>query len=347
MQHHSILFDAERMKYPHTGLYHFCLNLAKAIEHNLQSNEQLHCLVPQQEQHFFKHSLTVKPWHKLFAPSKKITIWHATHQGTNFWPSNKKTPVVLTIHDLNYYHDNNKSQEKKDAFLKDLQQKINKSQHLTFISNFTMQDCESLLTLGNKPCTVIHNGCNIQQVTIQQPAHKPTKPFLFTIGTIAEKKNFHVLPALLVGNNYELIIAGITQNKNYKQQIIEEATRLQVLDRVVFTGAVDEATKQWYFENCTAFVFPSLAEGFGLPVIEAMYFGKPVFLSTATSLPEIGGDAAYYFSNFEVTHMQSVLQNGLEDYANHNKKAMVQQRAAMFSWQYAALQYLEVYRTLY
>ena len=73
------------------------------------------------------------------------------------------------------------------------------------------------------------------------------------------------------------MIAGVTHQPWYQRKIEEEAKRLGVTERVIFTGAISENDKYWYYQNCTAFVFPSIAEGFGLPVIEAMYFGKPVF----------------------------------------------------------------------
>ncbi len=127
------------------------------------------------------------------------------------------------------------------------------------------------------------------------------------------KKNFHVLPALLVGNDHELIISGV--ETPYKSKIMEEAEKFGVTDRVKITGTISEEDKAWYYKNCTAFVFPSIAEGFGLPVIEAMHFGKPVFLSTHTSLPEIGGDAAFYFPTFEPADMQATFANGMAEFA--------------------------------
>ena len=162
-----------------------------------------------------------------------------------------------------------------------------------------------------------------------------------------EKKNFHVLPALLAGNNFILVIAGITKSKSYRLEILKEAARYGVEKRVVFTGPVSENDKQWYYKNCEAFVFPSLAEGFGLPVLEAMYFGKPVFLSTYTSLPEIGGDVSYYFQSFDKEDMQLTLKQGLQNYKAPGVSERIIERAASFSWKESAMKYLDVYRSLY
>ena len=83
-----------------------------------------------------------------------------------------------------------------------------------------------------------------------------------------------------------------------------------------------------------------------LPVIEAMYFGKPVILSTHTSLPEIGGSAAYYFENFEPQHMQIVLCDALEDHKKNNRVNEIKSRALLFNWKQTAHQYHEVYKKL-
>lgn len=349
----QILFDAERMKYPHTGLYHFCLHLGNAILENADADkEKINLFIPQNEQSSFPINsklLQLKYWHKVFLPStKQIDAWHATHQDTQYFPFKKNIPTVLTIHDLNYLNDPLKSSSKKKSFYNDLKKKIETANHLTFISQFSLNDFKQHFNVENKPSTVIYNGCNIIEIeNVLPPKNKPSNPFLFTIGTITEKKNFHVIPALLANTDYHLIIAGITQNEDYKQQIIKEAKRHRVENRIIFANAISENDKQWYYKNCEAFIFPSLAEGFGLPVIEAMYFGKPVFLSTATSLPEVGGNVAYYFSTFDAEDMQQTLALGLRDFKEKNMAKAVKERANQFSWQNAAIDYLNVYRSLY
>jgi glycosyltransferase involved in cell wall biosynthesis len=171
-------------------------------------------------------------------------------------------------------------------------------------------------------------------------------PFLFSIGMILPKKNFHVLPRLLEHNDYELLIAGKTQG-DYFKRIEEEAAKYGVSSRVKLLGSITDEEKYWYYKNCTAFMFPSVAEGFGAPVVEAMHFGKPVFLSDKTSLPEIGGDAAYYFKQFDNEHMRQVFEQGLTHYAANNPAGMIQQHAQKFSWDTNAREYMKLYRSLY
>jgi glycosyltransferase involved in cell wall biosynthesis len=355
--HHStqvknkkIIFDCERMKYPHTGLYHFCLQLGKAIENNKDDKEELTFYVREKEHGAFgnnAHYLNQHSLHKFWMPVlSDYNIWHSTYQGTQYMPTRSNIKVVLTIHDLNFIHEG-KSQDKIKRELKKLQKKIDRADHIVAISKFTLQDIEKHLDLKGKPATVIYNGCNFVSIPdLKEPEVNPNRKFIYTIGTITDKKNFHVLPALLVNNDYQLVVSGIVQSEEYFNKIVAQAELHGVSDRVLFTGAVSENDKQWFMKNCEAFVFPSLAEGFGLPVIEAMHFGKPVLLSSLTALPEIGGDAAYYFDSFEPEAMQACFSNSLEHFRKFGEPEKVKQRAAFFNWDNAAKEYLEIYRQL-
>ena len=354
MDRKRILFDCERMKYPYTGLFNFCYYLGHHLINAVdKEREEMVFFMPQNAVASFPanvEKIVVKPWYKLVLPSlDDITVWHATQQDSSYFPYKSKVPVVLTVHDINYFNDDSKSNKKKGHFIRTLQKMVNRSQYITFISQHSLHDFTRYIDIGNKPHSVIYNGCNIQEMDVVTTPAVPLqgKRFLFSIGTITDKKNFHVLPRLLQGNDYLLVIAGITQSEDYRKRILEEARQYGVSERVILTGPVNENDKQWYLQHCEAFVFPSLAEGFGLPVVEAMYYGKPVFLANATSLPEVGGTSAYYFDDFDAAGMSTVLEQGLLDYHQHNRKPAIVQRAGLFSWQRAAAAYLEVYRQLY
>ena len=341
--------DCERMKYPFTGLYYYCLHLKKNLQAIIH-DEKLCFYIREMNKDLFRHDCVFNQHslHKFFFPSlKDYSIWHSTYQGTMYYPWKQKIKILFTVHDLNFLYDESKPDWKKKRYLSQIAAKIDRADHVVAISNFVLTDIKKHINIDGKECSVIYNGCNIEEiVTPAEPLLKPTTPFLFTVGTIVDKKNFHVLPPLLQKNDWQLIIAGITNSEEYKIRIIEEANALGVADRVIFTGSVSENDKQWYYQNCEAFVFPSISEGFGLPVIEAMYFGKPVILSTHTSLPEIGGSAAYYFEDFEPQHMQTVLYNALEDHRTNNRENEIKNRASFFNWKQTACQYHEVYKKL-
>jgi len=273
-------------------------------------------------------------------------VWHATTTISWYKPFNRSTKFVFTIHDLNFLLEDADNIRSNSALLNKIQQRVNRADHLTFISKYAMEVAMQYLQLADKPRSVIHNGSTVKEfVGFDAPGYKPVKPFLFSIGLVQPRKNFHVLPPLLKGNDYELIIAGLN-HFDYKNEVEKEIKKWGVGDRVKLVGAITEEEKYWYYKNCAAFLFPSFAEGFGLPVLEAMHFGKPVFLSTHTCLPEIGGDVAYYFDSFEPESMQQTFEKGMVNYQQHTPIEKIKQRAALFSWDLAAAEYLHIYSTV-
>lgn len=352
----SVLLDCERMKYPHTGLYHFCLNLGLNLARQKSSADQLTFFLSEKEDKTFGNSEQYL-WKQRandiripfsrgynFSPADDVFhVWHMTHQTSRYRPT--KARMVLTIHDLNFLYDD-PSERKQHKYLRLIQDRIDRADHVVCISNYCREDVEKKLDVKNKAVSVIYNGCSVISVsTPSDPAYKPGRPFLFALGTILPKKNFHVLPSLLKKFKGELVIAGMGGN-DYEKFILSEAKKNSVEDRVKIIGSISEEEKYWYYRNCEAFLFPSIAEGFGLPVIEAMSLGKPVFLSTNTSLPEVGGPHAYYFKNFDPVVMQDELLRGLNDFTAMKKETEIKTWAGQFSWERAAKAYWDIYRSL-
>ncbi len=347
----KIVFDAERMRYAQTGLYYYCLHLGNALlQQQDNHNAQLGFYINKQNIQLFKTASFYYTHHSLYKHymrlAGKADLWHCTFQGTNYFPSSANTRIVFTVHDINFLHENLPLKKQKNYF-NNLKKKTQNTDIIIAISEFVKNDLLKNNLAEENKIRVIYNGSNINDAIIAEaPANIPSSPFIFTIGILTEKKNFHVLSALLVNNNYVLIIAGIVNDIEYKQKIISTAKKLKVEERVIFAGAITESEKYWYYQHCLAFVFPSLAEGFGLPVIEAMHFGKPVILSKATSLPEIGGEHAYYFDNFNEEHMQHKLVTTLKDYAENNKAEAIKNWSKKFDWKITAEKHWQVYESL-
>jgi len=350
-----IVFDCERMKYDNTGLYYFCLNLGIHLQKNLDHyDEDLGFYVPPPGLNMFGRNTFYLPqnsWQKFYMPNvTKFDIWHSCYQFTRYMPKrNKKIRVILTIHDLNYLYEN-MSEARRMRLHRRVQGNIDRADAIVCISDFARKDVLTYCKTDNKPIHVIYNGTNeLSSPTLYSHSYKPERPFVFTLGVIARKKNFHVLLPLLEQNHdMELLIAGRLDEPKYLRFIRDSAREMNVEKNLRVLGLISEPEKSWYFRNCYAFAFPSIAEGFGLPVTEAMSVGKPVFLSNKTALPEIGSNAAFYFRNFNADHMQQVFSNGMKQYEKQkNMPQKIMQRSASFSWDKAARQYIEVYRSLY
>ncbi|WP_158796535.1 glycosyltransferase family 1 protein [Pedobacter sp. L105] len=335
------------MKYPHTGLFEYCHHLGLALKDSAALHDHIKYYLRDGDQQYFDPAsefLVRKVLHKFIFPNySKVDLWHITHQTSVYVPKSDKIKKVLTIHDLNFLYEEKPAWKQKN-YLQKHQRNIDRADHIVAISNFTKNDILKYLHTDGKPITVIYNGCaDVPVLKDLKPSYQPSAPFLFALGTVNAKKNFHVLIPLLVNNDMELIISGRI-DPAYQQKIMDEAQKYNVTSRVKVTGPVSDQDKAWYFKNCEAFLFPSLAEGFGIPPIEAMRFGKPTFLSRTTSLPEIGGTAAYYFDNYDPEHMQKVFRDGMNDYQQKQPAADIIKHASQFNWETSAAAYWKVYK---
>lgn len=335
---------------PYNGLYIFSCGLGEHLLNHTREYEELNYYLPKDKFGYFGDKpkyITHLRFHKFFQPgTSRFDVWHLTTGISRYRPFNRKTKVVYTIHDVNFMNSDQENPNHKRRTLALMQRNVNRADHIVCISHYAREFAGKHLDFGDKPVSIIYNGCTIKDhLGFEDPVNKPERPFLFSIGLVQPHKNFHVLPPLLLGNNYELIIGGLNHFE-YAKKIMEEAKRWNVEGRVKLIGPLSEESKAWYYRNCKAFVFPSVAEGFGFPPLEAMHYGKPVFLSDRMSLPEIGGDAAYYFEDFDPDSMQEEFANGMKDFENNGKTELMKQQVSLFNWNTAAKQYLEIYRSL-
>jgi len=351
----KVILDCELMKTRDSGLYYYCLNLGMAMNELLKNDgdQPVKFYVPSQEANTFKdptNTIVEKPFHKFFKPFLlNCKVWHRPFQLGRIIPANKKdVKILLTVHDLNMLHQNVPAKETEEA-INNTRQLIQRSDAIVCVSEFSKNDVLQHCDVGNKPVYVIHNGVNRLEAPMLLPtSYKPSRPFLLSIGFVNPKKNLHSLLRLLKFNqDIELVIAGRLDDLDYVKKMKEEANQNGFEERLKILGPVKESEKSWYLENCLAYMHPSFAEGFGLPVVEAMHFGKPLFLSKLTSLPEIGGDVAFYFTNFESHHMQEVFTKGMQRYHQNAMSGQIKERSNKFGWQESAEKYIEVYQSLF
>ncbi len=343
----SILVDIYKINDFYSGLGQFSYNFAWHISKHIPDNYNL-SLLAKSDVHFDNmkgYSFVPVSWKKRYIPSlnKKYDLWHSLHQFPSHMPS-KYSKHILTIHDLNFLVE--KDERKANKYLRKLQKNIDKADAITVISDSTKQILNNNIDCKGKSIQTIYNGVELKIFTdVAKPAYADTGEFFFTLGVIGPKKNFHVLISMMKHfPDMKLIIAGNNQS-DYAGKIQSMIRENNLEERVILPGKISDEDKFWLYSNCKAFLFPSIAEGFGLPVIEAMLAGKPVFLSKHTSLPEIGGDAAYYWDNFDADYMSKILQEKLNAFGKNSKEISekIIRHAQKFSWQICIKQYLELY----
>ena len=172
--------------------------------------------------------------------------------------------------------------------------------------------------------------------------------FWLCVGTIEPRKNHERLFAAYAawrretGGTMPLVLAG---GKGWlMDDLARTAAELGVAEHLVFTGYVSDAELAWLYASCHAFLYPSLFEGFGLPVLEAMSLGAAVVCSDATSLPEVAGDAAVLVDPLDVAGLARAMAAMTDDAARAGtlrEKSLA--RAGLFSWDTTASIVLDAY----
>lgn len=350
MNRKEVLLDLGKLKDLNCGLGQVSLNYAKewALQNKkafdvsffLPKNFKLEFEGLNEVKKYFQHDLG----RQIPLLNPKVDLWHAIHQDSRFMPS-RGQKYLLTIHDLNFLEE--KSKRKSLKRLNTMQKKVNRADALTFISHFAMDMAKKHLNLAAKECKVIYNGVENPSVykAVKPDYIQGKQPFLFSIGVLMAKKNFHVLiPMMKHLTDYHLIIAGNDKGK-YADELKEMISKEGLGNRIHIPGIISNEHKSWFYQNMTAFVFPSKCEGFGLPVIEAMHLGKPTVLSNYTSLPEIGGEYAAYWNDFEAKSMAEVVLHCIQTCSEERSKA-IKNYAKQFTWSANQKAYEELYKKM-
>ncbi|WP_338873133.1 glycosyltransferase family 1 protein [Spirosoma sp. SC4-14] len=342
-----LFLETERMSNLSSGLGQVCLHLGRELVRQRPPGWELTFLVPPEQVGAFGPSveyIVAKKWHRIWQP-RKFDVWHCLHQGSKFLPP-RSTRLIYTILDLNYLALPEYSEKRKSRQKKYYQQCIDQAYVITTISKYVAEDVRQKLVVPASTCLeAIYCGVDIPAMhPVNPPAVRPDGPFLFFIGMLQPYKNVHtLLPLLDAFPDYRLVLAG-PDKPAYSQQIRQQAEQMGVLDRVLMPGPIDEQTKWWLYEHCDAFLFPSLLEGFGLPVVEAMAFGKPVFTSALTSLPEVGGSEAFYFPSFDASTIVETFRKGMQTFRDDPAMSeRLRQQSRRFRWENVAADYWSLY----
>lgn len=345
----NILVDLYKIKDLYSGLGQFSFAYAKELQKQVSNTTKLRFLVPPgsdfttvgENTKNIKTSILKKYCPLLYG---KQDVWHSLQQFPSFLPR-KNTTHILTIHDLNFLVE--KSETKKKKYLRRLQKNIDRADFITAISEYTKAQIKQSLDLKGKEITVIYNGIdNNQQLVKAKPDFMGSEKFFFSIGIFNEKKNFKCLvPLMKHFPDYTLVVSG-NNDTAYGKSMQKEIQRQGLESQIILSGKVNPQEKKWLYSHCEAFLFPSLAEGFGMPVIEAMKEGRPVFISNKTSLPEIGGHMAFYLENFNAENMAGTIRSGLEVVSENKTKFVQDSRtyAQKFNWETCVSEYLKVYQ---
>jgi glycosyltransferase involved in cell wall biosynthesis len=361
-----IVIDLEKLRHINCGLGRFSLHFAEEMLRLAPGHfEPVFLLAKGTERHLPPHGfgrIDVAPWKKEvvmrglrpfvrpFLGPPSFDLWHVTNQMSKYLPVDDRVPTVLTIHDLTFLHETPHDEQLRriERKLADIQAKVDRAAAIVTDTRYVADDVRAHLTLGDRPVHVVHLGLSPPPTAAAtRPGFLPEGPFLLTVGNCLAHKNFHVLVDLVDRlPDRRLVIAG-KKATPYGEFLGREIARRGLEARVIMPGEVSDVDRQWLYEHCEAFLFPSLTEGFGFPALEAMQCGKPTFLSRMTCLPEIAGRHAFYFDSFDAASMTTALEAGMAACRSDPGFAeRVRRHAASYTWSETARGYFRVYESI-
>ena len=287
--------------------------------------------------------------------ARKIDKNAILHYPDTMAPLLSLNKVVITVHDLAF-----KTLEGAFTWKTTLWKRtitplsIRKSTKVVAITNFAKEELELHYSrLIKNKIEVVYNGFNnlsnekiIGSIENNSVKEALKNPYILTVSTISPRKNIDGLIRAFNNiknkTNCNLVIAG--KNGWLYEKVYEEAKKLELEDRVIFTGGISDYELAQLYKECEVFVYPSFYEGFGLPPLEAMSYNKKCIVSNKTSIPEVVGDAGIYFDPNDINDISSKIEYGLKNSADLTKIKAVLNK---FSWDKCAEDIVnKVYNTI-
>lgn len=286
----------------------------------------------------------------------KCDIFWAPHFNLPLLPIRAKK-VVATIHDVNHLAGVSPISllKKKYAHLL-FQNAVNKANLIFTVSEFSKSELMKYTTVNPEKIKVVYGGVNQSffQNTKKDTRFKLPENYILYVGNVKPHKNLitllkaYILLSKEMRLKYQLVIIGkkegfITQDK----QIDDFITKNNLEDQIMFTGYVEDLDLPKMYQEAALFVFPSLYEGFGLPILEALAAKTKIICSSAASLPEIGGNAVIYFDPNNYTELAQKILDNIENVTNEASLHIEREiQLKKFTWEKAIQNHKHGFKTI-
>ncbi len=272
-------------------------------------------------------------------------LFHPTYYD-NYFESVAKKPYVITVHDLilfkfeNYYNTPEVNKIKSQML-----KSINNSRRIIAISQFTKNDLVNTFGLNKEKIDIIYHGYSpMNKIDSSTFDISDLGRYLLFVGRRDPYKNFNTFTEsirflLIKERNLKLICVG----DPFNSEEIDHLKKLGIKDQIIQMNVSDSKLNVLY-SKALAFVFPSLYEGFGMPILEAFSNNCPVCLSNSSCFPEIAGEAGAYFNPYDHSSIANTVERVIYD-KNYSAELVTagQKRLASFSWKKTLEETLNTY----
>lgn len=288
-----------------------------------------------------------------------VDVYHTQYILPFFVP--KKVKLVTHIHDISFNFYPQFIRWTDLLFLKTLiPWSIRKASKVIAVSGSAKEEIVKYYKVPEEKVEVIHNAIGenfLNNYSVEDPEKVRVKyalpeKFLLYVGTLQPRKN---IPFLIKGfarlkekmPQHKLVLAGPKGAHNYDKEIDKMIEESNLQNEVVFPGYIDAEDLPGLYRSADIFVFPSLYEGFGIPILEALAMETPVAASDIPVFREVGGEAAEYFDPASLDGLEKIVYNiSIDPELRERLKNSGKTRIKFFSWEKSARKMLEIYQSL-
>ncbi len=279
----------------------------------------------------------------LVAPLRGLfDIYHPTLN--RLMPTVRHRRIVVTQHDCTHERFPDLFRN-TDAFIRVKRHILSKADAIVCVSESSRRDLLHFYDVDEAKALVVHHGFSPLQESHRPATVAQDGPYLLYVGSRTEYKNYALLIRAFalssLASHYRLVAVGGGPGSNEEQSTIAQ---LGLADQVRLIPSASDPALAGLYRNASLLVYPSRYEGFGFPPLEAMSLGCPVLANHTSSLPEICGDAAFYFHSQDASELAQVLVATLGDSEGLEQKRQAgYERVRRYTWASTARRTLEIY----
>lgn len=288
-----------------------------------------------------------KPYSVMKLKQQQFDVFHPTYYDPYFLKYIGNKPFVLTVYDMihekfsDMFNSRDKTTEQKKIL-------VEKATKIIAISQSTKKDLIELFGTDESKIEVVYLGNSMFPKANISIGYEIPKKYLLFVGSRGAYKNFErFIKSIteLLNQDKELFVVCTGGGKfgNYEIKQFKELG----ISKQVLQFNLDDDSLAYFYKNALAFIFPSLYEGFGIPVLESFACGCPLLCSNVSSLPEVAGDGAYYFDPYSEDSIRDAVLKVLEDTTlREDLISKGHERLEKFSWKQTAEQTKNIYESV-
>lgn len=276
-------------------------------------------------------------------------LYHPSYYDPGLIPYVKNKPIVATFHDMTHERLSHKYPQlaAEKTLIQHKKSIAEKATHIIAVSENTKKDVVEILGVHPDKISVVHLGNSFSVGSVKKN-EEARMPYLLYVGNRGLYKNFlpflEAVAPVLIANNIQLKCAGGSQFTNEESAIISQ---LKLTNFVNIESSTTDKKLASLYSNALAFAFPSLYEGFGIPIVEAFACDCPCILSSTSSLPEVAKDAAIYFDPVDKESIKNVVEKVISSESLRKELILKgRERLKHFSWHKHVSETISVYEKI-